>query len=322
MTDLGYFLSDSMEPFDALLPILDNIIAIDAEDWSLRRVPIPYYQPQPGDLPADAYTDEWCGKSESDEIAINPGEMVEVRYIGTQPAEFKLGGENPNPPFTESYYRKMAAHFDYEEQPGYIPIFITIDLNEFGDEKPLELAVYVDDICKGAAIIKEGQVQLNAYILNDQTIEMKDLEFRMYFPGKATSSKVSNYSVRNFKNGRYESKTVTVAECQDFIQITIEAIEEIPLPACTALKSNFPNPFNPETTISYDMAKSGRARLEVFNVKGQAVKTLVNGHVEAGTHFINWNGRNEAGNNVSSGIYFYRLTANGKTLTNKMMLMK
>jgi len=88
------------------------------------------------------------------------------------------------------------------------------------------------------------------------------------------------------------------------------------------LNQNFPNPFNPETTISFDMPKAGNARLDIYNVKGQLVKNLFNGNAPYGKTNLVWNGTDNSGRNVPSGIYFYRLNTNGRSETRKMMLMK
>ncbi len=90
----------------------------------------------------------------------------------------------------------------------------------------------------------------------------------------------------------------------------------------TALGSNYPNPFNPETTISYSVEKAGNVSIEIYNILGQKVKTLVNDKKEAGSHNVVWNGKDQAGNNVSSGVYFYRMKNGSYSKTNKMILMK
>jgi len=90
----------------------------------------------------------------------------------------------------------------------------------------------------------------------------------------------------------------------------------------TALQSNYPNPFNPETTISFTMSKEGPVTLDVFNIKGQKVNTLVNGRLEAGHHNVVWNGKDNTGREVSSGVYFYRMTAGDYENVRKMILMK
>jgi flagellar hook assembly protein FlgD len=88
------------------------------------------------------------------------------------------------------------------------------------------------------------------------------------------------------------------------------------------LNPNYPNPFNPETTISFDMPKTDAAKLEVYNVKGQLVKTLFDGTAAFGRNSMIWNGTDNSGSAVTSGVYFYRLTTDGHSETRKMMLMK
>lgn len=102
--------------------------------------------------------------------------------------------------------------------------------------------------------------------------------------------------------------------------VAVEAAPSIPL--TTALHDNYPNPFNPSTTISYSLAESGHARIIVFNSLGQQVRTLADGPQSAGVHVVQWDGRNENGQNVSSGVYFYRLTAGRFMQTKRMMLVE
>jgi len=96
----------------------------------------------------------------------------------------------------------------------------------------------------------------------------------------------------------------------------------IGLPITNILKTNYPNPFNPSTTIAFDIAREGIVALEIYNVKGQRVKTLVNSVYSAGSHSVVWNGDDSLGKAVSSGIYFYRMTTSGYVSVRKMILMK
>jgi len=88
------------------------------------------------------------------------------------------------------------------------------------------------------------------------------------------------------------------------------------------LEQNYPNPFNPSTSIAFSIKESGPARLDVFNMKGQLVRTLLNDKVHQGNHSIEWNGTDNSGSPVSSGLYFYKLAAGGQSQTRKMLLMK
>jgi len=86
--------------------------------------------------------------------------------------------------------------------------------------------------------------------------------------------------------------------------------------------TNYPNPFNPTTTISYNLAVDTEAELTVYNTKGQKVKTLVNQQQQAGTRSVEWNGKDDNNNPVSSGIYFYKIKTNADVKISKMILLK
>ena len=96
----------------------------------------------------------------------------------------------------------------------------------------------------------------------------------------------------------------------------------IAVPQAYALYANYPNPFNPETAIRFDLPQAETVRLEVFDLLGQHVRTLVDGWRAAGLHEVLWNGRNEMGAKVGSGLYFYRLRAGNFVQTRRMLLLK
>ena len=97
----------------------------------------------------------------------------------------------------------------------------------------------------------------------------------------------------------------------------------VTLPALAlTLHQNVPNPFNPQTTIRYDIPSSGRVQLSILDVNGKLVRRLVNEVQPAGSREVTWNGRDDAGNTVSSGVYFYVLDAGKQRLTKKLVLLK
>ncbi len=93
-------------------------------------------------------------------------------------------------------------------------------------------------------------------------------------------------------------------------------------PETVTLKQNYPNPFNPETTIRYELPADGKVTLKIYNILGQEIRTLVNGEQLAGPNEVVWNGTNDRGSRVSSGLYFYRLQAGKKAETKKLLLVK
>jgi hypothetical protein len=94
------------------------------------------------------------------------------------------------------------------------------------------------------------------------------------------------------------------------------------LPTNTLLHQNYPNPFNPSTVIRYDLAEPGRVRVRVFDVRGALVRVLEDRDQDPGRYEVGWSGKNDRGERVASGVYFYQLTAPGYATTRKMVLLK
>lgn len=94
------------------------------------------------------------------------------------------------------------------------------------------------------------------------------------------------------------------------------------MPTSFSLAQNFPNPFNPETQIAFNVAVAGHTRLEIFNILGQDVAMLVDEYLPAGPVVRQWDGRDRNGTNVPSGIYFYRLSRGQESVTRQMVLLR
>ncbi|MCF7793961.1 MAG: lamin tail domain-containing protein [Candidatus Cloacimonetes bacterium] len=94
------------------------------------------------------------------------------------------------------------------------------------------------------------------------------------------------------------------------------------IPLVTSLEGNYPNPFNPTTTIAFGLNQDETVDLVIYNIKGEKVRTLVSGELEAGYHNILWNGKDDSGKQTSSGVYFYKMKAGTYQSTKKMILMK
>ena len=88
------------------------------------------------------------------------------------------------------------------------------------------------------------------------------------------------------------------------------------------LGANYPNPFNPSTTIEYSLVNDAHVNLSIYNVNGQLVRTLVDAKMKMDNYRVIWDGKNNRGNNLSSGIYFLRLKTETFTKTQKMVLLR
>jgi flagellar hook assembly protein FlgD len=94
------------------------------------------------------------------------------------------------------------------------------------------------------------------------------------------------------------------------------------IPTAFALQPNYPNPFNPSTTINYGLPQQVEVKLMIYDMLGQHVRTLVNQTQQAGRYAITWNGRNEQGQPVASGVFIYRLQAGSFTQVRRMALVR
>jgi hypothetical protein len=101
-----------------------------------------------------------------------------------------------------------------------------------------------------------------------------------------------------------------------------QRVTDAPARVATRLLGNTPNPFNPSTTISFELARAGRVELEVFDAAGRRVKSLVDGTRSSGRYEVQWNGTDDGGRSVASGVYHYRLRADGVDESRSMVLLK
>jgi hypothetical protein len=126
----------------------------------------------------------------------------------------------------------------------------------------------------------------------------------------------------------YEAEIVISHNAGDPVVVPVTLIVESDLSAIgddsarLVLARNQPNPFNPRTTISFTLPAADRVNLSVYDVRGRRVRTLLDGGLSAGTHFVIWEGKNDAGQNLASGVYFYHLHTATESLSKKMLLLK
>lgn len=136
-----------------------------------------------------------------------------------------------------------------------------------------------------------------------------------------------NYDVTAFLE-EYAEQTVEdvevfAGEVTSGIDFDLTAVANEPnLTIITKLIAAFPNPFNPQTTIEFELAQPQTVKLGIWNTRGRKITSLVNKKLAAGRHQIVWNGKDSSGNNVASGVYYCRMQANQNAFTRKLLLLK
>ncbi|MCL2065545.1 MAG: T9SS type A sorting domain-containing protein, partial [Candidatus Cloacimonetes bacterium] len=266
-------------------------------------------------------------------ISLRFGEAVSLTFVSDTPKTLVWRTPNNIPPELDNDkyvydHRGIPPQpdhfFDYIEQDDYIPFFVWLpdELVSYDDDS--ELALYIDDVLYGSTVIYGQLVQIRAYVVGID-IENAVIEFRYYQHGQRSGEQLfSEYQVFDQATSSYQSNRIDFSENRKFYQVLLlnESQEETDLPKVTSLDGNFPNPFNPSTTIAYSLAESGNVKLQIFNIRGQLVKTLVNEVQNAGRYTVDWHGDNDRQRSVGSGVYFYRLETSAGRQVKRMVLLK
>ena len=294
---LGYFLEEARMPQDAFADIWDDINLIKAKDWSLTRIP------GNGNI--------WGMQGKV--MPLKNGDMVIIKT--NQNHSFRWGNSHPVPPRTKS----APEEFVFDEKSDYIPVYINI-ADEIRQGLK-EIGLMVNGVCKGAVVVEESLEQISAYVDSARELNEGDIEFVFYYgDGKSAGAEVRKMNV---PAGKLSARYGVAGSAYPYFEIDLgdNALDNV-IPLEFALKQNYPNPFNPSTTIQYSLPEATKMRLDIYNIKGQLIKTLVNGEMPAGMHSVVWNGRDMNNRAVASGVYFYRISSPQNTQTKRMLLMK
>ena len=234
---------------------------------------------------------------------------------------------------TVSGYRAEAwaasTHRNGLGSPGYQPPALLGDLNHDGVVNILDLVFVASQF---------GTTGITAADLNgDNTVNIQDLVLVANALSNVAAAPAAGQSTAAMVNTwlqlarQHTSDAVSTSLREGFsyargIQVLEQLIEAL-TPETTALFANYPNPFNPETWIPYQLAKAADVTISIYASDGNVVRTLALGHQDAGmykhrTQAAYWDGKNELGESVASGLYFYTLTAGNFTATRRMLILK
>ena len=207
--------------------------------------------------------------------------------------------------------------------PGYRHPDSTADLNNDGVVNILDLVLVASQF---------GTTETTADLNNDGTVDMDDLVFVANAWGSVAGAPTAGTVNTWLQLARqHVSDVVATSTPQGFSYArglqTLEQFARALVPETTALLANYPNPFNPETWIPYQLSKAADVSVTIYASDGSVVRTLALGHQDAGMYknrsqAAYWDGKNELGETVASGLYFYTLTADDFTATRRMLILK
>lgn len=305
---IGYFVPYTQRAGDAFSKVipgssgrtyLHHIHTIKTQTWSASTI-----RPE--------YGSAWI--INPNRYTFSEGAMAVIHLLPDAPQEMYW---NTTPYSSAAVVRASAENFTFAEKLDYLPIYIELDREDL----PAEVGIFVNGICKGAAVPDSSLFSLNYYY--DNAKSEAEIEIAFYYEGKGKKI-MQDWTVYNPERMVFEKTALKANQIRDYAYLSFAKGADTPLfPINTELHRNFPNPFNPETKIAFTLAQAMPVTLEIYNVKGQKLKTLIsNAQFATGRHSVNWNGRDDNNRPVASGLYFSRLRTPAGNYVQKMTLMK
>ncbi|MBN1997765.1 T9SS type A sorting domain-containing protein [candidate division KSB1 bacterium] len=304
----------------------DQIKSVKMSDWIISEenyVMHERYTPPAGVL-------EWAFRNR---------EMMPYSELGGPDAETWSKVARIDIEFTVAKDEESIAYIDWY---GYTPNYNVraIKLNEPGSEvitgQELGGDIIVDatltkvELSGYSAMSENGLITLNwstademdnAGFYVDRAIK-KDGPFERLTQELITGSLQYQYTDEKVEIGQEYTYRLVAVSRNGILQMLGTVSQKAEAPRAYKLEQNYPNPFNPETTINYQIKDAGDVSIQIYNMRGQLVRNLMRQNMKAGFYSSVWDGRNEQGLPLSSGVYIYRIKVNDFTYTRKMQLMK
>lgn len=311
IADIPYWISYTLLPSqnikDAFGSNWSNVKSVRAEDWFYS---IPPENPKGGELISEPLC-SWTAAGKN----MNFGKG----YIVT----FK---ENMNSftwnrsyaPVILSGGKDRATSFTWEDKSDYVVIDV-VDVDN--SESVKEIGVLQDGTCIGAVKTDSFPCQILAY---PDLENPSPLAFEIVYDSKAQPSSHYVYEMLDLNDFTFKGGYI-IPEQDGLYQVKLSG-SDIGYAGNQVNKvraiTNYPNPFNPDTNISFTLSEKAEANIQIYNLKGQIVREMGVIPYKSGVNTINWDGRDNSHNPVSSGIYFIRINTGTESHTHKMLMMK
>jgi len=307
-----------MTPQDALAavqPLIDAGVLVKVQNESGQAIvelppPIGWYNGIGDFLPGEGYY-----------INVNANVTLTIY----EPVDFAQKGKI----FTKKKTQQLreTSHFIpiWNNNPYMaMNVFVnSIDIEELTIESGDELGIFDGEICVGSSVIENGEVISLIASTDDPITEEIDgfsvgneMSFRFWDSSEDTEIDIIVTEITGDET--FTSLGTSIVE----LQANMTSNNNELIPTVTKLGQNYPNPFNPSTTINLSIKESGYITLEIYNIKGQIVRTLINEFREAGYHVAIWDGTDDNHNQVSSGIYLFKMNEGNQIMLKKMLLVK
>jgi len=294
---IGYFLHETLSIEVAFEPIMDYVTLIQTQHGS--------YVP-PNQLASRPLVS-------SQGLTLSYGEMAVV--IVDRSLQFQWGRGVT----TRAVRREQVNVFAFTAGPDYFSVFVELET----DNPPFEIAAVINGVVKGASVYQGTMTEILVY--PDEEDFGQEIEIVFSYGMRSTPEAVNDFAVVNRRTQNLEFKPLIASTSSQYHHIKFanqnsdSSVISTPI---VQLHANYPNPFNPETTINFYISQDDNIQLSVYNIRGQKVKDIYTGQLNAGKHSVSWNGTDNNNRSVASGVYFYRLSTSHGNETRRMVLMK
>lgn len=297
---VGYFLDESYYPEQCLPSDLWDVLEqIKTQYWTMTKMPSdPPYWFLEGKKTPFKYGDLVILKITAD-----------YKYF-----KWRMAGDGE-----EDTELPKTSYFTFEEQADYIPFYVETD----STSDIQEIAVLADGEVKGAAVREPGDtiVEVNGYLegVGPGTV----IEFETWNGFKSSVVKKDGYVVIDHYRRSREKRNIYTGEKASYYHISLKSNEVYDMSPDISLFSCKPNPFKQNIEFSFRLNNESCLSLEIYDIGGSLVKTIIQGTYPEGYYSFIWKGDNDTGNRIKPGLYFYRAsTGNGTVLADKLALIK
>lgn len=306
---VGYFLPIAKHPTEALPDyVLNHLTSIKAQDWFIIR-----------------RNDQFITKIECPPMTERADIECEIfeygkMYILNMDIQSNLDFswtfiEDDYPPYPEGIPIIKDNQFSYEELATYQPVVIE---NMENVENVIELGAFKEGDCVGSELVDGCPINLKVYAEQEDIPNLTYDVIMRNSSGRITGSGMEIIEQKPVAQSlRFENEVAFIT--LKMVEVTNESIN---LPETFNGVSANPNPFNPKTTIQFELTKDSWVSLTIYDIIGRKVATLASGNFQQGKYSIDWNGKNRFGNSIASGVYFYNLNGIGEYKRGKLLFLK
>ncbi|HPE54776.1 MAG TPA: T9SS type A sorting domain-containing protein [Bacteroidales bacterium] len=295
---VGYYLDENYYPEQCIPAALwDKLVQIKTQYWSMTKKPFsdpPWFIQ--GTITPFRYGDLVILKTDSE----YPGFQWQQAGDGEEPSEMPA-----------------AAYYSFEEQADYLPIYVETD----STTDIAEIAVLANGEVRGAAVRQTGDtlVEVNAYLEGVPTGTV--LEFETWNGYKSKAAERGTYVVIDHYRKVREKRNLYTGEKATFYHVSLKSNETYSVAPEIGPVTCKPNPFTNKVEFSFRLNQEGNVQIDIFDLQGNPVKTVIKGHYPEGIYKFTWQGNNESGKRIKPGVYFYKVNVGNKVVQSDKLVM-